>query len=53
MAGARTAWWLAHADGNGGSVRADAAGGVLEVDVTNLSEERAREVAAAIITALG
>ncbi|MCJ1708173.1 hypothetical protein [Microbacterium sp. VKM Ac-2923] len=53
VTGARTAWWLAHADGTGGSVRADASGGVLEVDVTNLSEERAREVAAAIIAALG
>lgn len=53
VTGAQAAWWLARSDGNGGSVRADASGGVVDVDVTNVSEERAREVAAAVIAALG
>lgn len=53
VGGAQAAWWMPAADGNGGRLLANTAGGVVDVSGENLSREQLRAVTAAIISALG
>ncbi|MCM3500558.1 hypothetical protein M3667_01530 [Microbacterium sp. P26] len=53
VTGADAAWWIPAADGLGARVFAAAPGGIVEVEVGNLSQERASTVTAEILFALG